>query len=472
MNKPLSELPDPLPIPTPRRSIGSSPVDLDLRPPGSKSLTNRLVLLGALCPGVSRLIDPLVEADDARRMIAAVQSLGAGVEADGSDLRITGVGGRWRVDPGSGANGVRLDLGNAGTATRFLAAAALLSSVPITIDGSARMRQRPIGQLGDALSAMGASVSYGRQAGFVPMTVAPPPSLARVPASIRMPPAASSQFVSALLLISPWLPRGLTLRLHGAVTSRSYVRMTLGLLESLGAGVRTSEDLSVIRVQAAPVGTDSVRIGLGPFQWAVEPDASGATYFLAAAALVPGLRCRIPGLGSESLQGDAGFADLLARAGAEVGVAPTSLWCVSGQIRPVLADLSDMPDAAMTLASVLCFADGPSVLTGLQTLRVKECDRIAALKTELGRIGVVVEDRVHGDEGAISITPPPGGVDRSQSAPPITFDTYDDHRMAMSLALIGLARPNVSIRDPACVDKTYPTFWKDLGGLIDGADRA
>lgn len=294
---------------------------------------------------------------------------------------------------------------------------------------------------------------------------------------IEIPTTQSSQFVSGLLLAAPWLLGGLTLKMVGRITSKSYVAMTLGLLDRLGATVRTSEDLRVIRV--GPCEQEYGRaVGIAPFVYAVEPDASGATYFWAAAALLPGATCLVRGLDSESLQGDAQFPDLLARMG--VMVRPTSAPGVSctgpDRLAPILADMSEMPDAAMTLAVVASFArtDSPgvggsreatSVLRGLRTLRVKETDRIAALQNELAKIGVRVETSVAGDDDVISITPPSGGVDCSPDCPPVAFDTYDDHRMAMSLALVGLRRPNVSIKDPGCVAKTYPTFWRDLARL-------
>jgi 3-phosphoshikimate 1-carboxyvinyltransferase len=182
--------------------------------------------------------------------------------------------------------------------------------------------------------------------------------------------------------------------------------------------------------------------------------------------MVPGSRVLVPGLGATSVQGDAFFPDLLDRMGAKVHFG--SQGCeVTGPmaLRPVLADMSDMPDAALTLAAAACFAKGTTVLRGLGTLRVKESDRIAALRTELAKIGVCVAEAAAGDAGAVSITPPPGGVDVSAGCAPVTFDTYDDHRVAMALALIGLRRPHVTIRGAGCVSKTYPGFWSELAGL-------
>lgn len=460
LGRPLRDLPDPLPI-APLGLRGRTPFDVRLRPPGSKSLTNRALLLAAMAEGASTVRGALLDADDAARMVAALASLGAVVERVGEDLRVRGVGGRWRVP----AEGVRLDLNNAGTATRFLAAAALLSPGPVTIDGNVRMRQRPIGELIDALRLLGMTAEYGGEPGFPPVRLTPPERGLPRGATLEIPTTLSSQFISALLLVAPWMPGGLTIALTGQITSRSYIQMTLGLLDALGACVKTSEDLRFIRVGAG----SGVPAGVRPFEYAVEPDASGATYFWGAAALAPGAVCRIEGVGSDSLQGDARFPSLLSRMGATVtahgGASAETLVRGPAALAPIMADMSDMPDAAMTLAAVASFATGRSIVRGLRTLRVKETDRIAAMRVELAKIGVRVETDVLGDPDAITVTPPEGGVDCSAEAPRVEFETYDDHRMAMSLALVGLRRPNVFVRDPRCVGKTYPGFWSDLAGL-------
>jgi 3-phosphoshikimate 1-carboxyvinyltransferase len=446
--------PDELALPSPPASF-----DTAVTPPGSKSLTNRAVLLAALARGTSIIRNALTAGDDAAAMRAGVEALGARVEEEDGVLRVTGVGGRWPV------SNVTLDLGASGTSVRFLAAAAALASGPVTIDGSARMRERPIGELGDQLAALGCGVSYGGREGFPPITITPGPQPAPTASTLDIGPTQSSQFISGLLLIAPWLARGLTLRLQGPVTSASYIHMTLGLLARLGAEVRASEGLQVVRIDPSPEG-------LPAFEYTVEPDATGATYFWAAAALVPHSRCRVMGLNHASLQGDCGFPEVLGRMGAKVArqASPACIEvCGPRQLRPILADMSAMPDAAMTLAVVACFAEGTSILRGLRTLRLKECDRVAALRTELTKLGVHVQTPVHNDPDAMTITPPPGGVDCSPRAAPVVFDTYDDHRMAMSLALVGLRRPNVCIRNPACVGKTYPSFWLDFARLYEGA---
>jgi 3-phosphoshikimate 1-carboxyvinyltransferase len=452
---PLGELADPLAIPP----LGRSPFDVSIRPPGSKSETNRAIVLAALAQGRSVLRHALTEADDARRALEAVATLGAGVRVQGETITIDGVNGRWRVPE----QGVTIDLQNAGTATRFLAAAAMLSPGPVTITGNERMRQRPIGQLAEALESLGAEVLYHGTAGCPPLTVTPPRGGVPAAGEVRVGTPDSSQFVSALLMLGPWVRGGVTVRITGRVTSEPYLRMTLDLLDRLGATVQSSEDLRVLRCTSGGPAS-----GLVGFELDVEPDASGATYFWTAAALVPGARARVLGLSPGSVQGDAGYPVLLERMGAEVGEeagpGQEPIMSVRGPVSlaPILADLSGMPDAAMSLAAACCFANGPSVLHGLRTLRLKETDRIAAMQAELRKLGVDVG--VQGDE-AMTITPPTGGVQTGPDAPRVEFDTYDDHRMAMSLALIGLRRRNVLIRDPRCVAKTYPRYWADLATL-------
>jgi 3-phosphoshikimate 1-carboxyvinyltransferase len=318
---------------------------------------------------------------------------------------------------------------------------------------------------------LGCGVEFLASPGCPPVRLTPPANAAASGLSAQFGTTQSGQFISALLLMGPFVAegRGVTLRLTGEVTSASYVRMTLGLLARLGASVQTSEDLSLVRVSAGD-GDGLPR----SFDLAIEPDASSATYFAGAAALLPGLTVRLEGLSARSLQGDALFAQTLARMGVPVAMEDDAIivgganW--DGRLAPILADMSDMPDAAMTLASVAAFASAPggaaSILRGLRTLRVKETDRIAAMQAEFAKIGVRIETSVGGDPGSITITPPLDGVACDASAAPVSFATYDDHRMAMSLALVGLRRPNVVIRDPACVGKTYATFWADWAKLF------
>ena len=449
LRSPLDQLPDPLPVPT--LTVVRSGPPLTIHPPGSKSITNRALLLAALADGESELEGALIDADDAQRMLEALTQLGAHIEvrADGRIL-IRGVAGTFK-------GGCTLDLHNAGTATRFLTAAACLADEPVVIDGNARMRKRPIGELLDLLRQLGVTIDELGDPGCVPIRIHP----ARPQGgTVQVGRTASSQFISALLLLAPWTPVGIECVFSTGATSESYIRMTLGLLERCGArGARVEGDPATV-------------VGVGPhplrgFRLAIEPDASGATYFWGAGAMVPGLVCEVDGVASGSLQGDADFVELLARMGA-TALRGNRSTTVAGQerLRPIDADLALMPDTAMTLAAVACFADGPSTLRGLRTLRVKETDRIEALRTELARIGVAVTVESTDHDESITITPPASGIDTRASVPQVVFDTYDDHRMAMALALIGLRRPNTLIRDPACVAKTYPGFWADLARLF------
>lgn len=466
MERPLAELPDPLPLPPPS-ALPAMPIAHRVRPPGSKSLTNRALLLAALSDGASELGGPLLGADDTERMMEALASLGAACERGEDTVRVRGVGGRWKTPK----DGLEINLKNAGTATRFLTAASMLAGGPITIDGNERMRERPIGELVGALRSLGAAVDFvGANDGCPPVRVTPPAPRS-IPATVALKgKLKSSQFVSALALLGPFMPDGITIKLDRDPPSSAYIEMTLELLEQAGANVQTAAELRFIRV--TPGEDRGGKPGLNAFALDIEPDASGATYWWGAAALGAGRAITVDGLNSRSLQSDADFAMLLGRMGPEVDYQDDGVTVVgSERLSALLADMTQMPDAAMTLGSVCAFAEGNSVLRGLETLRVKETDRIAAMQNELGKLGVIVETPVAGDEGAITITPPSRGIDCSDNAPPIAFDTYDDHRMAMSTALIALRRPNVFINDPGCVAKTYPGFWKAFAQLWKPADE-
>ncbi|MCA9292920.1 MAG: 3-phosphoshikimate 1-carboxyvinyltransferase [Phycisphaerales bacterium] len=436
LRRPLGDLPDPLPIPPLAR-----PFNITLVPPGSKSLTNRALLLAALGEGDSIIRNPLLDADDAKRMLKALRRLGIETEVHPSRewVIVHGAGGELQGD-------VEINLNNAGTATRFLTAAAALADGPVTIDGNERMRQRPIGELVAFLRALGIEVEDLGAPGCVPLRVHGQGSLAG--GELTIPTTASSQYVSALLMIAPLCAQGLTLRFEGEITSKSYIDMTVGLMANeFGVTIEASEH--EIHVPPGPIAS---------IEYEVEADASSAGYFWAAAAMTPKARTRIPGLTFQSLQADARLPMVLRQMGAPIeydagGAEVHGAKALEG----VDVDLAAMPDAAMTVAAVACFARGASTLRGLRTLRVKESDRLAATQAELTKIGAHVT--IEGDD-ALRIQPPTHMTDA-----PITFDTYDDHRMAMSLSLIGLRRPNVSINDPRCVDKTFPGFWEALSML-------
>jgi len=451
-NLTIDTLPDRLALPQWSRPARRAPLDITIRPPGSKSLTNRALLLAALAPGESTINHPLIEADDAQRMLGAIQQLGAKVEHLDHAVKITGTGGKLFVDPSNPT----INLNNAGTATRFLAAAALLADSPLTITGNERMQQRPIQELGDLLESLGAKVEYLNTPGCPPIRITPPADLTSIPTTIEIQPTQSSQFVSALMLVAAFLPNGLTLTQPNGVTSASYVRMTIELLDHLGVHTQHSGDLAVIRILP----------GLERFVLDIEPDASGATYWWAAGALLHDATIRVEGINlDQSQQGDAHFPMLLEQMGCTLITKGDTLACRGPvNLSPIMCDMRDMPDAVMSLAVVACFAKGTTIIRGVRTLRVKECDRIEALKAELGKIGVVVADNLNGDDDALSITPP-SSFPSSES--PILMNTYDDHRMAMSLSLLALRLSNIVIDDPACVAKTYPTYFQHLWRVFD-----
>ncbi|MCC6320347.1 MAG: 3-phosphoshikimate 1-carboxyvinyltransferase [Phycisphaerales bacterium] len=480
LSQPLESLPDPLPIEPITRPFAAT-----IQPPGSKSITNRALLLAALADGASTLRGALVDADDAKVMIAALRKLGAKIEVQPTDrgdtLRVVGVNGSWRNDAE-----ITLDLHNAGTATRFLAAAAILAGrkgdghagtldaghAPIVIDGDERMRQRPIRELTDALEVLHARVEFLGTPGYPPIRIHPRRDWMD-PEELTFGRTASSQFISAVLLIAPWLEYGLTVRFGRGITSEPYVSMTIELLRRLKVPLIDNRPASVhIGHQRDPEGRPfpSVGPGVKAFDLDIEPDASGATYFQAAAALVPGARVTITGLDlgpRGSLQGDARFVSLLTAAGCRVERSGGLTVHGPERLCAVDRDLSDMPDTAMTAAVLACFAEGATTLRGLRTLRVKETDRLAALRTELTKLGASVEICTQGDDECLRITPPPALPPSTRGPGPSTlsFATYNDHRMAMALALVGLRVPGVAIHNPACVAKTYPHFWRDLARL-------
>ncbi len=418
----------------------SGPIDQAVRLPGSKSLTNRALLASGLARGSSQ-IDGLLVAEDTRLMVDALRSLGIGIQLDEDrpGAVVLGCGGHW---PHSEAD---LFCGNAGTVIRFLTAACCIGHGQYRLDGVARMRQRPIGELVDALRDLGASIGYEEEEGYCPLTVS---GRGLGGGRVRLERPASSQFVSALLMAAPLAGRDVMIEVSGPLPSKPYVRMTLGVMEAFG--VMVVED-----------GMEKFIIPGGQTyaaaQYGVEPDASAASYFLAAAALTGG-RVTVEGLGRGSCQGDARFVDVLAEMGCRVEQAEqsTTVWGpAGGRLRGVDVDLNDLPDVAQTLAVLAAFAEGTTRIRNVANLRIKETDRLQALATELGRLGVRTEVQEEG------ITIHGGQAPRAAA-----IETYGDHRMAMSFALAGLRVPNMVIRDPDCVGKTFPGFfdlWADLG---------
>ncbi len=427
--------------------------DLTLSPPGSKSLTNRALLIAALADGVT-VLDGVLFADDSRRMLEALQLLGFTLEIDEDAKRVTVHGQDGRIP----ADSAELNLGNAGTAMRFLTAACCLGHGTYTLDGIERMRQRPIGELVEPLRQLGAEIEYLGQEGFPPLKIAENPYFEG--GFVSLEPTLSSQFISAMLLAGPCTPRGITLTFNGEITSLPYIKMTLNLMKHFG----------VSHEWGGP-NNNAVRVTKCSYKatpYTIEPDASNASYFLAAAAAVPGSSCTILKLGSESVQGDADFCNILGLMGCTVDQkthATTVSAPPTGRLKGIDVKLNKMPDMAQTLAALAILADGPTRIRKVGNLRVKETDRMEALRVELTKLGADVQIK----KDDILIDPPPGNT-----LTPASVDTYDDHRMAMAFSVIGLASPpgTVTINDPACVNKTYPNYWEDLQKLHEATTAA
>jgi len=437
-------------------SNGSDGEATAIHVPGSKSLTNRAVLLAALAEGETTLANVLFS-DDTRRMLEALEALGFSLSVDEARSRVVvrGEGGRM---PRASAT---LFLGNAGTAMRFLTAACCLGDGPYVLDGVERMRQRPIGQLVEALRQLGARIEYLKAEGYPPLRVH---GGGLEGGEVRFPRAVSSQYVSALLQIGPYLPGGLRFHSETPLTSWPYVDMTVRLMSQFGAEFDEYDDAAASTI----VVSDTHRYAGG--RYTVEPDASSAGYFLAAAALMPGAQCRIDGLGFRCVQGDWLFSKaVLDRMGADVEAEDASVQVRgTSALRGIDRDLSDMPDMAQTLAVVALFAQGETTIRGIANLRVKETDRIEALRCELTRLGAQVT--VHANDD-MTITLPADGVLRHPDGTaisvdhPVVIETYDDHRMAMSFALAGLRQAGIVIGEPGCVNKTFPDYFKELAKL-------
>ena len=408
--------------------------DARVFPPGSKSFTNRALACAALADGASRLHGWL-DSDDTRAMIGGLRGLGVGIEegGEGGALVVRGAGGRFAVPPGP------IDCRASGTTLRFLTALSAAAPGQVALDGSARLRERPIRELANALEALGVPV---RTASGCPPVEVRGGRLGG--GEVEVDASRSSQFLSALLLVAPLAAGDVRVR-SGAIVSRPYVDMTLDAMRAFG-----------IEVEERGANGFEVRRGqrYRPCGYRIEPDATAATYFMAAAAVTGG-RVRVEGLSPDSRQSDVRFLDVLARMGCAVERGPDWM-AVTGprRLRGVDADLNALPDSAQTLAVVALFADGPSAIRNVANLRLKETDRMAALETELEKLGAKVVL-----SGADILIDPPAKPRAARIA------TYDDHRMAMSFAVAGLATDGIAIRDPDCVSKTFPDFFERLAEL-------
>jgi 3-phosphoshikimate 1-carboxyvinyltransferase len=399
--------------------------------PGSKSLTNRALVVAALADGRTTLVNALFS-DDTLRMVEALRRLGVGVEVDvaAQAIHVDGCGGALP------ARGAVLDAGGAGTVARFLTAAVALGAGRFVVDGNARMRQRPVQDLVDALCALGVRAVATQGAPPVVVEAAGLPGGRTV---VRG--ATSSQFLSGLLLAAPYARTDVELVVDGPLVGAPYVEMTVAVMAAFGVQVER-EGLRWFRVRAGQ--------RYRARRYAVEPDASSAAYFFAAAALTGG-RVEVPGLSAASLQGDVRFVDVLETMGCGAVRAADAL-AVEGPpvLRAVDVDLAAMSDQTMTLAALAPFADGPTRIRGVAHIRHQESDRLAATAAELRRLGQEVEETADG----LRITPRP--------IRPATVATYDDHRIAMAFALVGLRVPGIRIAGWSCVRKTFPDFFDRL----------
>ncbi|MSQ72613.1 MAG: 3-phosphoshikimate 1-carboxyvinyltransferase [Betaproteobacteria bacterium] len=434
---PAAEYLDLLPIPLARGSI---------RIPGSKSISNRVLLLSALATGPTEVCDVL-ESEDTGVMLGALTELGVSWHRTRTSILVTGTGGRI---PSKSAE---LFLGNAGTAFRPLAAVLAFAGGSFRLSGVPRMHERPIADLVDALRPLGAEIHYLGQEGFPPLSIGPAHASAAHCTRIRGD--VSSQFISALLMALPILGRDVEVLVAGELISKPYVEITLRLMRQFGVLV-TRDGWKRFAVSAG--GYKS------PGKVYVEGDASSASYFLAAGAisgLTGGGPVRVEGVGSSSIQGDVRFVDMLEQMGASVAIGEDwieagagAASAAAGKLKAFDADCNAIPDAAMTLVVAALFADGRSVIRNIASWRVKETDRIAAMAREIRKFGAIAEE----GQDYIAITPP----HRLPMQEIVTVDTYDDHRMAMCFSLVAFGGVPVRIKDPGCVAKTFPSFFDAL----------
>lgn len=413
----------------------AGPLDVTVQPPGSKSLTNRALACAAIADGESVLTGAL-DSEDTRVMIDALQKLGIGVATNEArtTLHVAGCGGKIPVRQ------AELYVANSGTTVRFLTALVALGHGEYQLDGTQRMRERPIQDLLDSLAQLGVRSESLNGTGCPPVVI----HAAGLPggkATVRGD--VSSQFLSGLLMAAPYANSSLELDIAGVLVSQPYVHMTLAVMKSFGLDIAAG-DLSKFQIQAPQVYRAT--------RYAIEPDASAASYFWAAAAILGG-RVTVAGLNRDSLQGDVAFCDCLAKMGCQVEYGPHGTTVGGGELRGVDVDMNAISDTVQTLSAVALFAEGPTTIRGVGHIRHKETDRIGNLAIELRKLGAKVDER----EDGLTITPGPLRA--------AAIDTYHDHRMAMSLSLPGLRSPGVVINDPGCTNKTYPEFFQDLAKL-------
>ncbi|MBP8174326.1 MAG: 3-phosphoshikimate 1-carboxyvinyltransferase [Aeromonadaceae bacterium] len=405
--------------------------------PGSKSVSNRALLLAALAKGTTRLTN-LLDSDDIRHMLAALKALGVSYElsADKTVCTVQGVG-----RPFNASAPLSMFLGNAGTAMRPLCAALCLGQGEFTLTGEPRMEERPIGHLVDALREAGAEVNYLKRDGYPPLTIV---GKGLPGGDVHIDGSVSSQFLTALLMAAPLASGDSRIIIKGELVSKPYIDITLHIMQQFGVTVE-HDNYQIFHVR----GNQSY---LSPGDFLVEGDASSASYFLAA-GVIKG-KVRVTGIGKNSIQGDIRFADVLEAMGGKITWGDDYIEAEQGKLHGVDLDLNHIPDAAMTIATAALFASGKTAIRNIYNWRVKETDRLNAMATELRKLGA---DVVEGED-FIEVTPPA----HLQHA---AIDTYNDHRIAMCFSLVALSDTPVTINDPGCTSKTFPDYFDKLASI-------
>ncbi|MCG9750144.1 3-phosphoshikimate 1-carboxyvinyltransferase [Vibrio brasiliensis] len=406
--------------------------------PGSKSVSNRALLLAALASGTTRLTN-LLDSDDIRHMLNALSKLGVSyrLSDDKTVCEVEGLG-----QPFQAADALELFLGNAGTAMRPLAAALCLGQGEVILTGEPRMKERPIGHLVDALRQAGAKVEYLENDNYPPLKIF---GTGLKGGTVEIDGSISSQFLTAFLMSAPLAQDDVTIKIVGELVSKPYIDITLHIMAQFGVEVENNDYQEFV-----------IRHGqsyVAPGDFLVEGDASSASYFLAAAAIKGG-EIKVTGIGKKSIQGDIQFADALEKMGAEIEWGDDYVISRVGELKAVDMDFNHIPDAAMTIATTALFAQGTTAIRNVYNWRVKETDRLAAMATELRKVGAEVEE----GEDYLIVTPP---AQLTHAA----IDTYDDHRMAMCFSLVALSDTPVTINDPKCTSKTFPDYFDKLEGL-------
>ncbi|WP_318476710.1 3-phosphoshikimate 1-carboxyvinyltransferase [Photobacterium leiognathi] len=406
--------------------------------PGSKSVSNRALLLAALAKGTTRLTN-LLDSDDIRHMLNGLKLLGVNYQLsdDKTVCEVQGLGHAFSPE-----QALELYLGNAGTAMRPLAAALCLGGGEFVLTGEPRMKERPIGHLVDALRSAGADIEYLENENYPPLKIK---GTGLKGGEVEIDGSISSQFLTAFLMAAPLAKANTVIRIKGDLVSKPYIDITLHIMAQFGVEVE-NRDYQEFVVK----GNQSY---VSPGDFLVEGDASSASYFLAAAAIKGG-EVKVTGIGKKSIQGDVQFADALAAMGAEIEWGDDYVISRCGELTAVDMDFNHIPDAAMTIATTALFAKGTTSIRNVYNWRVKETDRLSAMATELRKVGAEVEE----GEDYITIVPP----SNIQHA---AIDTYDDHRMAMCFSLVALSDTPVTINDPKCTSKTFPDYFDKLSAL-------